>query len=107
VVERADQAVFALPAAQDLTCPIGQNLVGVHVHGSTSAALYGVDYELVHVLARDDLVSRGRYGGPDLGRQVAEFCIGERRRLLHNGQSDNEPTMHFLPSDVEVLTSAE
>ena len=84
VIVGVDNVVVALLLPQDLQREVRDDLVRVHVHGSTCAALELIDRELVHAAAVfDNLVA----GGNDRlcldGLHRLELHVRHGARLLH------------------------
>ena len=91
VVIGVDHVIGALGVTQVFQREVGDDLVGVHVGGSTSTALEHIDGELIH----RDVVFQHLIAGPDDGIRLlliqrADLRVGNGRGLLHHDQATNE-----------------
>ena len=88
VVGRAE-LVFSLPVSHEFQGPVGDDLVGVHVHGGAGAALHHVHRELVPKFSAHNLLAGCHDGVSNLLVQHAQLRIGGRGGHLHIGHGDD------------------
>src|SRR6187549_2180278 len=101
-----DRVLRAKLAAEELACPVGDDLVQIHVGLRARAGLPHEQREMRVVPAFDHLVgSRHDSLGKALLDQ-AELGISESRGLLDHRQSPDQRLRHFLFTDPEIPARA-
>ena len=98
-----DQGIVPFCAAQDLDCPVGNHLVGIHIGGGPGPALDGVHNELPVKLPPYDFITCSHNGIPHALIQHMGRHIGKRRRLLDPGQVPDKLPVERPSRNMEII----
>jgi len=85
-----DDLVFPALLAQELQCPVCNDLVRIHVGGGSRSSLDGIDGELVMQFAGNDLIARFDDGSPYRWIENTILKVRQGSSLLDVSQSLNE-----------------
>ncbi len=106
MVVGVDRRVLPEFASQDLVGPVGDHLVGVHVHANARAGLKNIHDELAIPFAVDHFLGRLDDGVGALGIHQAKFFVGLGGGQLHHPQRADELGVRTQAGNGEIVHRA-